>query len=111
MKNIAIALALSLLVDLEATLPAVSALSATNSPVAAQTAQQSSSPNGTASNSSNSLKASATESENGVVVSPAPTKTISLSACFNEAERSNKEIKSALWNLPIAKAGIRAAGA
>jgi cobalt-zinc-cadmium efflux system outer membrane protein len=47
----------------------------------------------------------------GVVESPAPSRTLSLSACFDRADLYNKEIVSAKWNLPIAKAGIRIAGA
>jgi cobalt-zinc-cadmium efflux system outer membrane protein len=98
----------SLLLTIGMTLPAVAAV---NPHAVAQTAQQNAARDATDSNRQNSLKASATDSNNGVVVSPAPSKTISLSVCLDEADRNNKEIKSAVWNLPIAKAGIRAAGA
>ena len=49
--------------------------------------------------------------ESGIVKSPAPLRSASLSSCFDMSDRSNKEIASAKWNLPIAKAAIRAAGA
>lgn len=105
MKKLALALACTLITQASVSLPVV-AVAQTNG---AQTASPQGVP--TQTEAGNGLKASATETDNGVVVSPAPTKTISLSACFDEAERANREIKSALWNLPIAKAGIRAAGA
>lgn len=47
----------------------------------------------------------------GVISTLPPTKTISLSACFDKADLDNREILSARWNLPIAKAGIKIAGA
>ncbi len=47
----------------------------------------------------------------GVVVSPPPTRTLSLGACFQRAELYNKEIVSAQWALPLARAGIKMAGA
>jgi len=40
-----------------------------------------------------------------------PDRTISLQACFQTAFRNNREIASAMYNLPIAKAAIRIAGA
>jgi cobalt-zinc-cadmium efflux system outer membrane protein len=47
----------------------------------------------------------------GVVTSPPPSRTLSLSECFNRADSHNKEIVSAKWNLSIAKAAIIIAGA
>ncbi len=47
----------------------------------------------------------------GVVTSPAPERTLSLATCFDKADLYNKELVSAKWNLPIAKAGIKIAGA
>jgi outer membrane protein, heavy metal efflux system len=47
----------------------------------------------------------------GVVTSPPPSRTLSLSDCFEKADLHNKEILSAKWNLAIAKAGIRLASA
>jgi len=47
----------------------------------------------------------------GIVTSPTPSRNFSLSVCFDTADRYNKEIVSARWNLPIAKAGIRIARA
>jgi cobalt-zinc-cadmium efflux system outer membrane protein len=49
--------------------------------------------------------------DGGVVKSPEPTRSISLSTCFDLSDRLNKEITSAKWNLPILKAAITAAGA
>jgi outer membrane protein, heavy metal efflux system len=49
--------------------------------------------------------------EAGVVKSPQPTRTVSLSTCFNVSDSFNKEITSAKWNLPILRAAITAAGA
>jgi outer membrane protein, heavy metal efflux system len=49
--------------------------------------------------------------QSGVVVSPAPTRTLSLASCFDTADKHNKEILSAAWNLTIAKGAITAAGA
>lgn len=46
-----------------------------------------------------------------IVSSPPPSRTLSLSTCFQLAEQNNKEIISAKWNLSIAKAAIRIAGA
>jgi outer membrane protein, heavy metal efflux system len=47
----------------------------------------------------------------GVVTSPAPSRTLSLPACLDRAELYNKEIVSAQWTLPLARAGIKIAGA
>src|SRR6202034_108776 len=47
----------------------------------------------------------------GVVVSPPPTRTLSLSTCFERADLHNKEILSAKWNMALSKAGITIAGA
>jgi len=47
----------------------------------------------------------------GVVVSPPPSRTLSLPTCFQRADVQNKEILSAKWNLAVARAGIRIAGA
>jgi outer membrane protein, heavy metal efflux system len=41
----------------------------------------------------------------------APQRTLSLPACFERAFANNREIASARYNLPIAKAAIRIAGA
>jgi cobalt-zinc-cadmium efflux system outer membrane protein len=49
--------------------------------------------------------------DGGVIKSPEPTRTISLSTCFELSDRLNQEITSAKWNLPILKAAITAAGA
>lgn len=46
-----------------------------------------------------------------LIVSPAPFRTFSLSACFNKADLYNKDIAVAKKNLLIAKAGIKIAGA
>ena len=55
--------------------------------------------------------ASVMNDNSGVVVSPPPTRNFSLSACFDKADKNNKEIASARWNLSIAKAGVRIASA
>jgi cobalt-zinc-cadmium efflux system outer membrane protein len=47
----------------------------------------------------------------GLVISPSPSRNFSLAACFDKADQENKEIVSARWNLTLAKAGIRSAGA
>ena len=49
--------------------------------------------------------------EAGVVGSPEPTRSFNLSTCFERAELNNKELLSARWNLTIARAQIRSAGA
>ena len=46
-----------------------------------------------------------------LVTSPAPTRTFSLTACFEKADRDNKDIAVAKKNLDIAKAGIQIAAA
>jgi cobalt-zinc-cadmium efflux system outer membrane protein len=46
-----------------------------------------------------------------LVTSPEPTRTLSLIDCFNRADKYNKEILSNTWNLAMAKANIRIAGA
>lgn len=46
-----------------------------------------------------------------VVTSPSPSRTLSLSDCFKQADLYNKEILSAKWNLSMARAGITIAGA
>ncbi|HEY9774085.1 MAG TPA: TolC family protein [Planktothrix sp.] len=47
----------------------------------------------------------------GVVVSPAPARTLSLAQCFNTADQSNREILSARWNISMAQAQIKVASA
>lgn len=49
--------------------------------------------------------------QTGIVVSPAPVRTLSLKECLERAELNNKEIVSARWNLPIARAQVTIAGA
>jgi cobalt-zinc-cadmium efflux system outer membrane protein len=49
--------------------------------------------------------------EAGTINSPPPSRTFSLSACFDKADRFNRELLSARWNLPIAEAAIKIAGA
>src|SRR5208283_2187798 len=46
-----------------------------------------------------------------IIVSPPPSRSLSLPECFRLADLHNRSIVSAQWNLPIAKAGIRIAGA
>ncbi len=46
-----------------------------------------------------------------LITSPAPVRTFSLSACFNQADQNNKDIAVARKNLSIARAGIKIAGA
>lgn len=45
------------------------------------------------------------------IVSPTPTRTLSLAECFSKADRDNKDIAVARKNLPIARAGIQIASA
>lgn len=45
------------------------------------------------------------------IVSPAPTRTLSLAECLSKADRDNKDIAVAKKNLAIAKAGIQIASA
>jgi cobalt-zinc-cadmium efflux system outer membrane protein len=47
----------------------------------------------------------------GELASPSSTRTVSLSQSFDMADKYNKELTAANWNLPLAKAAIRAAGA
>ena len=47
----------------------------------------------------------------GVVNSPATTRSVSLPDCFNLADHHNQEILSASWNLTISKAAIKIAAA
>jgi cobalt-zinc-cadmium efflux system outer membrane protein len=47
----------------------------------------------------------------GNIESPNPLRTASLAACFELSDRNNQELSSAKWNLPIAKAAIKAAAA
>jgi len=47
----------------------------------------------------------------GVVTNPPQIRTLSLAECFNRAEIHNKEIVSAAWNVPLAGAAIKSAGA
>lgn len=49
--------------------------------------------------------------QGNIIVSPPPSRTLSLQECFARADRFNKEIVSGQWNMPIAKAGVRIAGA
>jgi len=60
---------------------------------------------------STNLIAAAAPLQAGVVTSPPPARTLSLSTCFERAELHNKEIVSAKWNLDLATAAIRIAGA
>jgi outer membrane protein, heavy metal efflux system len=45
------------------------------------------------------------------LTSPEPVRSISLPACFAKSDRVNREILSATWNLAIARANVRIAGA
>lgn len=49
--------------------------------------------------------------EAGIVNSPEPTRNLNLATCFMRAEARNKELLSARWNITIARAQIRSAGA
>ena len=49
--------------------------------------------------------------DGGIVKSPEPLRTVSLSSCFDLSDSYNREIASAKWSLPIAHAAITAAGA
>jgi len=60
---------------------------------------------------SNNALASTASLQGNIIVSPAPSRTLSLRECFRRADLYNKEIVSAQWNLPISKAAIRIAGA
>jgi cobalt-zinc-cadmium efflux system outer membrane protein len=53
----------------------------------------------------------ASAADPGSITGPAPVRTISLRDCFEKADQSNREILSARWTLPQAKAAIRIAGA
>jgi cobalt-zinc-cadmium efflux system outer membrane protein len=48
---------------------------------------------------------------NGYVASPPAQRALSLTECFARAERSNKDILVARWNLDMARAGVTIAGA
>jgi len=45
------------------------------------------------------------------ITSPPVVRNFSLAACFDAADEKNREIVSAKWNLSIARAGIKIAGA
>jgi cobalt-zinc-cadmium efflux system outer membrane protein len=47
----------------------------------------------------------------GIVASPAPTRTLSLSTCFERAGLLNREILSGRWNVTVAEAGVKIARA
>jgi cobalt-zinc-cadmium efflux system outer membrane protein len=49
--------------------------------------------------------------DSDLISSPASTRTFSLSACFDKADRDNKDLVVARKNLAIAEAGIKIAGA
>jgi outer membrane protein, heavy metal efflux system len=52
-----------------------------------------------------------TGASQGVVNSPATTRSVSLPDCFGLADQHNQEILSALWTLNLAKAAIKIAAA
>jgi len=56
-------------------------------------------------------KASPSTLTAGIVESPAPTRTLSLATCFELAERFNRELLSARWNVTTARASLRIAAA
>jgi outer membrane protein, heavy metal efflux system len=53
----------------------------------------------------------AASASEGTITSPEPIRSISLPACFAKSDRVNREILAATWNLAIAKANVRIAGA
>ena len=65
----------------------------------------------TAEDGTANMLAAAAPLKAGVVASPPPSRTLSLSTCFDRADLHNKEILSAKWNLSMARAGITVAGA
>ncbi len=51
------------------------------------------------------------QDNSGAIANLEPMRSLSLSICFDKADQYNREIASAQWNVPIAKAGIKLAGA